>query len=806
MDSDVRVNSPPVSQEEEGPLNPTPQGLTYADTERQSLRMRTMSADRFEVHGRLHRLTRAVLESTYTTIFMVLITIYALFGDDLRMSLTSKSADDYFFSMATVCFVLFTLEIIGTFWVKRNYRWSYNFYLDLIATLSLIPDIGWLWQLMIGASNNSSSSQINQVQNAGKLSRTGARTSRIVRIIRLIRIIRLVKLYKSARSAMDRQNINKIAPESEYSIPEESKIGRKLGDLTTKRVIIIVMMLLILMPLFDLTFYVDNYTSWENGGNQLKDFFGTEAYEITRDVYIDYHKNDIRPLIFLSLTVESRSVVWQTALPSSLRLEESYYIVEGLNVAVFDIRYDTRLEALLSMCRTVFVCIVLSLGAIYLTKDANTLVIVPIEKMIDKVKKIAKNPVGILEGDLLDVYDLESPTQLKPTWWQRLCCIRLNPSKELETSVLENSILKIGALLAISFGEAGARVIGENISQGDSVNPMLEGKKIVAIFGFCDIRNFTDATEALQESVMTFVNEIAHIVHQTVDHHLGMANKNIGDAFMTVWKFPENLYTRGMNELEVDPTSHVVRNTADLAVISFIKILSKINRQASILKYRDHLELRKQIPGYAVRMGFALHSGWGIEGAIGSALKIDASYLSPHVNIVMKMEELTKVYGVPILISGAVMSLGSEYLKRKCRHLDTVKTASDVVLRLYTYDADTSNVSVSLTDRASRQHSRAKHKTLLQKLENPYYTAYTQFETSKHLISLPRGVTQEYIDAYNAALQHFEQGNWMQTKDIMENCLKLKPVDVPTKVIMTFMQNYAFQPPNDWLGSRLLPH
>lgn len=27
------------------------------------------------------------------------------------------------------------------------------------------------------------------------------------------------------------------------------------------------------------------------------------------------------------------------------------------------------------------------------------------------------------------------------------------------------------------------------------VNPMIPGKKRVAIYGFCDIRNFTDATE-----------------------------------------------------------------------------------------------------------------------------------------------------------------------------------------------------------------------------------------------------------------------------------------------------------------------
>ena len=43
--------------------------------------------------------------------------------------------------------------------------------------------------------------------------------------------------------------------------------------------------------------------------------------------------------------------------------------------------------------------------------------------------------------------------------------------------------------------------------------------------------------------------------------------------------------------------------------------------------------------------------GWSIEGAIGSVLKIDASYLSPNVNRSMWLEEHTKMYGVPLLIS-----------------------------------------------------------------------------------------------------------------------------------------------------------
>ena len=54
------------------------------------------------------------------------------------------------------------------------------------------------------------------------------------------------------------------------------------------------------------------------------------------------------------------------------------------------------------------------------------------------------------------------------------------------------------------------------------------GTLINSIFGFCDVRNFTDTTECLQEEVMLFVNRIAHILHGIVVQCSGSANKNIG--------------------------------------------------------------------------------------------------------------------------------------------------------------------------------------------------------------------------------------------------------------------------------------
>ena len=89
-----------------------------------------------------------------------------------------------------------------------------------------------------------------------------------------------------------------------------------------------------------------------------------------------------------------------------------------------------------------------------------------------------------------------------------------------------------------------------------------------------------------------------------------------------------------------------------MAFISFLKIISQIKKSRKLNKYKENKALNERIPNYQVKIGFGLHVGWAIEGAIGSFYKIDASYLSPHVNMASRLEAATKQFGVPLLISG----------------------------------------------------------------------------------------------------------------------------------------------------------
>ena len=79
---------------------------------------------------------------------MSLTTIFALFGDDLRIWLTTKDADPYFYGGLSVSFVLFAFEIFINSCVLNDFKFSFFWWLDIIATLSLITDIGWIIEVI----------------------------------------------------------------------------------------------------------------------------------------------------------------------------------------------------------------------------------------------------------------------------------------------------------------------------------------------------------------------------------------------------------------------------------------------------------------------------------------------------------------------------------------------------------------------------------------------------------------------------------------------------------------------------------
>jgi len=61
--------------------------------------------------------------------------------DDIRFSATKKKDDIYFDTALIIAFVLFFGEIMVACVVIDDYKYSFFFYLDIVATLSIIFDV-----------------------------------------------------------------------------------------------------------------------------------------------------------------------------------------------------------------------------------------------------------------------------------------------------------------------------------------------------------------------------------------------------------------------------------------------------------------------------------------------------------------------------------------------------------------------------------------------------------------------------------------------------------------------------------------
>jgi len=102
--------------------------------------------------------TREFVEGRYITIIMSMTTIFALFGDDFRLWFSTKGADPYFYGGLCLSFVLFIVEIFINSCVVNDFKFSFFWWLDIIATLSLFPDIGWVVEFFQALMNMSLSS------------------------------------------------------------------------------------------------------------------------------------------------------------------------------------------------------------------------------------------------------------------------------------------------------------------------------------------------------------------------------------------------------------------------------------------------------------------------------------------------------------------------------------------------------------------------------------------------------------------------------------------------------------------------
>eukprot|EP00439_Symbiodinium_sp_Y106_P036836 s4536_g4.t1 len=388
---------------------------------------------------------------------------------------------------------------------------------------------------------------------------------------------------------------------------------------------------------------------------------------------------------------------------------------------------------------------------------------------------------------------------------------KVTASKEgpMETVILEKTIVKLGSLLALGFGEAGANIISHNMKGSDTagVNAVVPGLRVDAVIGVCRVLDFSTATEVLQGRIMTFVNQIAEIIHGVADEFYGAPNKNSGEQFLVIWRMDNNAQ------------AFERRRIAEMSIVAFCKILGALHRSALLADYRSHpgLQYRLSRNGQLssqtrVNLSFGLHAGWAIEGAVGSEFKIDASYVSPNVSIASSVERCTQVYGVSVIVAQSCMELCSPELLAKSRLIDRVLiTGSPTPMQLYCVDLDYYSLEVDNSPAPqvplnTKNRYRARQFIESQKVQKlgKDFQIVMAFEEDPAIHAMRQRYTVDFFQLFNMGYQNYAQGEWLVARRMLMETKDLLGVeDGPSVALLRYMEDpHQFEAPKDWHSMR----
>ena len=153
---------------------------------------------------------------------------------------------------------------------------------------------------------------------------------------------------------------------------------------------------------------------------------------------------------------------------------------------------------------------------------------------------------------------------------------------------------------------------------------------------FSDLRNFSSISEQLDAQALThFMNAYLTPMTDAIIDEEGTVDKYIGDAIVAFWNAP------------LDVPNHPVRAVA--ATLKMRAGLAAFNRQRQ--EETRHLGL----PYVPATMGIGLNFGPCTVGNMGSTRRFDYSVLGDTVNLASRLEGVSKMYGLDLIASEAVV-------------------------------------------------------------------------------------------------------------------------------------------------------
>jgi class 3 adenylate cyclase/DNA-binding response OmpR family regulator len=172
-----------------------------------------------------------------------------------------------------------------------------------------------------------------------------------------------------------------------------------------------------------------------------------------------------------------------------------------------------------------------------------------------------------------------------------------------------------------------ADVMDELINETTKKRSLSENRKVSVLF--CDIRDFTNMAEhSNAQDVVDFLNDFFAKMGSEIISEGGHVDKFIGDAIMAVFGAFQNNENSPANSIK--------------AAVKMLSALENINSTETAFTADK------------VKIGIGINYGECILGNIGFKNKMDYTIIGDTVNLASRLENLTKIYHHPLIVSEAL--------------------------------------------------------------------------------------------------------------------------------------------------------
>ncbi|MGB3118030.1 MAG: adenylate/guanylate cyclase domain-containing protein [Verrucomicrobiales bacterium] len=249
---------------------------------------------------------------------------------------------------------------------------------------------------------------------------------------------------------------------------------------------------------------------------------------------------------------------------------------------------------------------------------------------------------------------------------------------------------------------------------------------------FCDLRGFSRKVEQEADHLSEILERVSMalgVMTKCIHNHRGVVADFLGDCAMAFWGWP---------------LSH--DDDIQQACLAALDIQSEFQKFSSD---PDH-------PLAGFRAGVGLATGHAVAGQIGSKDQAKVTVFGPVVNLASRMEGLTKILRVPILVDETT----AKYVSTK----------------------------MPKTLARSRRLARVR----------PYGLG-AALEVSEVMLPMSEGslLTDKHLEQYEAALKAFVEGNWTSAYEMLHS---LPPQDLGKDLIISHILQNNHSPPSGWDG------